>query len=197
MPLAPSACASAPRVPAAFAEISETKPDYSHSSHPARQASSKPSHPRPAPAATPDSEPGRARRQTYTLRCGTPGCTGRLRKEFILIDQLQPRERIVSPPEVQRRFQQVAVQIRVDREFVHASPYEASSPSCPQPAAGCIPPKPSAATDSPAPALPDAPAVQCCTAPSSCSWAQQRPARTTNPAPPVECSSVLRSARGR
>ena len=36
----------------------------------------------------------------------------RLRKQFILVDQFQPRERIVASLKGQRRFQQIAVQVR-------------------------------------------------------------------------------------
>ena len=108
----------------------------------------------------------------------------RLRKQFVLVDQFQPRERIVSLAKIQRRFQQIAVQIRIGRDFVHASPEQRRRPVARPPAAGCIPPMPSAATGCPVPALRDAPAAQCCIAPSSCARAQRWPVPTTNRAAP-------------
>ena len=52
----------------------------------------------------------------------------RLREKFVLVDQLQPRERVIALAEIQRRFQQIAVQVRVGCDLVHASPHERCRP---------------------------------------------------------------------
>src|SRR5450631_1127548 len=63
---------SAPLAPGAFAKISETTPDFFHSSNRAHSAWYKTSHPRPAPAATRDRESSPAPHQMCTLRSGRP-----------------------------------------------------------------------------------------------------------------------------
>ena len=66
------------------------------------------------------------------------GVTRCLRKEFVFVDQFQARENVVSLPEIQSRFQQIAVQVRVRRDFLYAPSRSATWASEPPPSAGRI-----------------------------------------------------------
>src|ERR1700734_1803555 len=52
-------------------------------------------------------------------------------KQFVLIHQFQPRERIIAPPEIQRGFQQIAVQIGSWTDLMHPAPDQRIRPIAP------------------------------------------------------------------
>src|SRR6266704_1273682 len=52
----------------------------------------------------------------------------RRREQFILIHQLQPGESIISCPEVQSGFQQIAIKLAACCNLVNSPPYETGRP---------------------------------------------------------------------